>query len=84
MTSMSNPYEITPHIAHASAPLLGDMSLFIERIGGWPRISVILAFIVYMVIAIVSSIRIYRAAGHGYRRRDQVALLTYDKDAVAP
>lgn len=73
---MSNPYELTPHIAIASAPVIGDVTLLIERIGGWPRISVIFAFIAYMIVVLISCLRPQpRLPASNLRARDQVFLI---------
>jgi hypothetical protein len=76
---MANPYELTPHIAIASAPVIGDVTLLIEKIGGWPRVSVIFAFIAYMVVVLISCLRPQpRPPESNLRARDQVFLLDYE------
>ena len=78
---MSSSIELTPHIAHASAPLIGDLNVFIERTGGWPRMGVVLAFVLYMVVAIITCIRTARAAAlHSDQTRTTIALIPYFKD----
>ena len=82
---MSNPYELTPHIAIASAPILGDMSIFIERIGGWPRISVIFAFIAYMVVALAAClVPKPKTRSERSKNANQVFLLEYHPIETSP
>lgn len=82
---MSNPHELTPHIAIASAPVMGDVTLLIERIGGWPRISVIFAFIAYVIAVLVSCLRPQqRSRVSTSRARDQIFLLDYEPTGLTP
>lgn len=80
---MSNASHLTPHIAYASAPVLGDLNIMIERIGGWPRFSVVIAFVFYMVATLIICMRTgggqLSSAGQS---SGTVALITYDPETT--
>ncbi len=68
----------------ASAPVIGDVTLLIERIGGWPRISVIFGFIAYIAVVLITCLRPQKEArATELRTRDQVFLLDYEPNGLA-
>jgi hypothetical protein len=80
---MSNASQLTPHIAYAASPIFGDINIMIERIGGWPRLSVVMAFVFYMAATLITCMRTGgRQLSSAGQSSGTVALITYDPDAA--